>query len=39
MDKEEIDGWMELITLVNDLPIEKQKPFADRIEGMIRGEV
>lgn len=39
MDKEEMDRWMELIRLVNDLPIEKQKPFADLIEGIIRGEV
>ncbi len=34
-----MDRWMELIRLVNDLPIEKQKPFADLIEGIIRGEV
>lgn len=39
MDKEETDRWMEVIKLINDLPIEKQKPFADLIEGMIRDEV
>jgi hypothetical protein len=38
MDKDETDRWIEVIKLINGLPIEKQKPFADLIESMIRDE-
>jgi len=39
MDTEETDRWLEVIKLINNLPIEKQKPFADLIEDIIRSEV
>lgn len=39
MDEKESDRWVEVIGLINKLPIEKQKPFADLIESFIKGEV